>query len=246
MNAKKYKEWNAIENIIPTIEETLHMEIVKYDNRYAHESPDFIFYNGGYSIGIEVVECHPSVQINKRNNAPRMKSKEFDICEGFLDNEYLKSITVNEKYNIIIDRGYELNIHVPLNEIYNSIECHLRAWRNNQKNSDVKLIRRIRVIPTKGKNIVQFNNLSRRDPIKHYELKKSISDKNNKLKFYSKESVCDEYWLCVFLPFEENRQSNCIDFENEQNDFEELLKNCKYNRICVTSVMPNDIIWLKI
>ena len=62
-----------------------------------------------------------------------MKSKEFDICEGFLDNEYLKSITVNEKYNIIIDRGYELNIHVPLDEIYNSIECHLRAWRNNQK-----------------------------------------------------------------------------------------------------------------
>ncbi len=66
-NRQKLSEWNAIKNLIPIINKKLGINISMYDKQYEAEMPDFIFHDEkGYSIGVEVVECHPSVNINKR------------------------------------------------------------------------------------------------------------------------------------------------------------------------------------
>lgn len=61
---KKKKEWNAIKNCIPLINKCLQLNIdaETYDDKYFRESPDFVFFNNDKSIGVEVVECHPSVR----------------------------------------------------------------------------------------------------------------------------------------------------------------------------------------
>lgn len=97
---------------------------------------------------------------------------------------------------------------------------------------------------TVGKNIVQFNNIARRDPIKSADIQMSIIDKNNKLKSYTAKK-CDEYWLCIYLPFEENRQSNDICYDDLEEDFSSFLNSSQFDRICLTSVMHKDINWLK-
>lgn len=42
---KKKKEWNAIKNCIPLINECLQLNIdpETYDDKYSRESPDFVF-----------------------------------------------------------------------------------------------------------------------------------------------------------------------------------------------------------
>lgn len=67
---KKMKEWNVIKNLLPTINKHLQLSIQDYDDKYSRESPDFVFSNESKSIGIEIVECHPSVNTSKKNNAP--------------------------------------------------------------------------------------------------------------------------------------------------------------------------------
>lgn len=54
---KKKKEWNAIKNCIPLINECLQLNIdpETYDDKYSRESPDFVFSNNDKSIGVEVV-----------------------------------------------------------------------------------------------------------------------------------------------------------------------------------------------
>lgn len=44
---KKKKEWNAIKNCIPLINECLQLNIdpETYDDKYSRESPDFVFAN---------------------------------------------------------------------------------------------------------------------------------------------------------------------------------------------------------
>lgn len=44
---KKKKEWNAIKNCIPLINECLQLNIdpETYDDKYSRESPDFVFSN---------------------------------------------------------------------------------------------------------------------------------------------------------------------------------------------------------
>ena len=100
---KKKKEWNAIKNCIPLINECLQLNIdpETCDDKYFRESPDFVFFNNDKSIGVEVVECHPSVRKCRTKNAVEQESFEKKICNEFKENKYLETITETEKLNII-------------------------------------------------------------------------------------------------------------------------------------------------
>jgi len=164
----------------------------------------------------------------------------------FLSNDFLSSITLDKRLNILVDCGCNFRLSSNPLDVCNSIENHLRAWYFKTKCEDVSLIRRIRVLETKGKNIVQFNEIARRDPISYSNLMESIADKNNKIGKYDMNAKCNEYWLCIYLPFEENRQSNCIELdENDDIVFSKFISSSNFDRIVITSVMPNDIKWLK-
>lgn len=67
--------------------------------------PDFIFHDEkGYSIGVEVVECHPSVNINKKRNAVERNTFKNKVCNIVQKNIFLESMTKEKKLNIFIDR----------------------------------------------------------------------------------------------------------------------------------------------
>ena len=141
---KKKQEWEAIKNVITDINEYLDINIIPYNVQYENESPDFVFKNKKTCIGIEVIECHPSVQKNKKDNAPAFKSFQKRIIEEFNNNSYLNEITKEIKLNIIIDQGNALKINTKTVDVCKSLENRLRAWKEGQRCNDTKLIRKIK------------------------------------------------------------------------------------------------------
>lgn len=247
---KKYKEWNSMHNIIPIIQDYLGLDSIIFDNKYLHEGPDFIFKNEDHSVGVEVVECHPSVQRNGKKNAMSNLSFQNRICRAFTNNDFLISITGSHKLYILIDQGCDCVNGVPIQKVCTELELRLKALFNKGDinfEPNINLVRRIRVHNTVGANIVAFNHIARRDETNGNYLKKSIIEKEEKLMTYIEKSDCDEYWLCIDLPFEENCQSNNIYFESIGQEYElrDLLISSKYDRICLTSAGPNDLRWLK-
>ena len=99
-NRQKNSEWNAIENLIPIINKKLRINISVYDKQYEAEMPDFIFKNEkGYTIGVEVVECHPSVNINKKRNAGERNTFKNRVCNILQKSSFLESKTKEQKLN---------------------------------------------------------------------------------------------------------------------------------------------------
>ena len=242
---KKNKEWEAIKDLIPYINEYLDIDIIPYNDKYENESPDFIFENGETRIGIEVIECHPSVKKNKKNNASALKSFQKRIIEMFKTNCFLNEITKETKLNIIINSGSELRINTKVEDVCRSLENHLRAWKECMRCNDQKLIRNIRVIETKGRNIIQFNNISSVYSINSKYLDDCIKKKNQKIELYKKYK-CHEYWLCINVPFEENCQLDIIEDDKESlMDFNNTILECSFKKIFVSSDANKDILWLK-
>lgn len=243
---KKLTEWNAIRNLIPSINKFLQIEISQFEEKYSQERPDFVFSYKKKSIGIEVIECHPSTRENKKFNTSACTRFYDKFCEDFLNNDFLLSITKDTKYNILIYRKTNFKKENVVNASM-ELEAHLTAWYYNEAISlETEFIRKIRVMETKGRNIVQFNNFSRRSPVDWCDLESSIQVKNTKYEDYLKNLKCDEFWLCIFLPFEENRESNTINYGGKENKALEFLLKSPFQRICITSEIPiTDIFWLK-
>ena len=242
--SQKNMEWIAIEKVIPVIEDYLQIVDIKYNKEYENESPDFVFYNEEKRVAVEVVECHPSVIKSKKDNAPVLNTYQRKVCEEFLRNEYLLSITEKYGLNIMLYPGPLFGTGASVNDVCSAIESHLKALVNHNKTENVNLIRSIKVRETLGKNIVQFNNTSRVDSICCSDLNKSIKDKQSKFAEYSKKN-CDEYWLCIYLPFEEKRHAYDVDYNNQEKEFKQYLESVSFQRICVTSMMHDDVTWLK-
>lgn len=242
VSKQKNIEWKAISNVIPMIERHLNLENINHNTKYESESPDFIFYNDKYSIGIEVVECHPSVQDNKKRNAPALESLKNKICMMFKENVFFKSITKRKKLNILIDCGRNFDCSIKPEDACKALEKCLRAWYSKEKYNDFELIAQIRVQETIGENVVQFNLISRRNPISFQNLKHSLLVKELKLTSYIIKTECTEYWLCIYLPFNENSHLNNIHCDTEE---QKVISDSKFDRFFVTSAMPNDLIWLK-
>jgi len=147
-------------------------------------------------------------------------------------------MTKAKKLSIYIYVTHEVYIgkHT-VDECCAEIEKHLRYVLEDTINPipPTKLIRQIKVqyVDTNHNNI-NFDYVGRRDAIKASELAKSIRNKEEKRKTYQfKHPV----WLCIFLPFPENRHPYEIEYDNEYSrvTFTEMLNQSSYERIYVTS-----------
>lgn len=242
---QKKSELKAIELLVPHIKRCLLLSDDEYDkSKEEREEPDFIFRNRGKSIGIEVRECHPSVTKKGKSNAPIKKNFKEKICDGFKKNEYLLSITQNDKLRIILDVGDSFNAKIPINEVCHAIECHLKAWHEHSKTSNIDIIRRIHAFPTKGKNIVHFNYIGRVDSICSSFLRECIEAKDKRFHSYKKQN-CTEYWLCIYLPWEEYKGCYKINYDEPMHRLSKVVKKSYFDRICITSFLINDLRWLK-
>ena len=247
---KKKKEWNAIKNCIPLINKCLQLNIdaETYDDKYFRESPDFVFFNNDKSIGVEVVECHPSVRKCRTKNAVEQESFEKKICNEFKENKYLETITETEKLNIIIYRKYpKRKKRGTVQEVCHELEDLLRSWyQKTNPQSERNYISYIRVSKTTCCNVIYFNSASRCIPVNWDDIKFCIEKKEKKYKDYCENVKCDEYWLCICLPFEENRNMNIIDYNGKENESMNFLSQCSFSRICITpDLLGRNINWIK-
>ena len=241
-NAERY----AVETLTPSIYEALGLTNSESCNVKDAEEPDFIFGYRDKSIGVEVIECHPSTSKKKKDNAPALKSFKEKICKSFLKDLYLKSITKGDnKLRIIIDSDNALSTKYSVDSICAAIEYYLIAFHEGKRVGKGRVIRGIRVFKTIGKNIVQFNNIGRVDAIECSSLCKCIEAKNKLFDTYTKKHPCSEYWLCIYLPWEEYRFSYNINYDESGNRLHKLLRKSKFSRICVTSRLHGDFRWLK-
>lgn len=252
-NRQKLSEWNAIKNLIPIINKKLGINISMYDKQYEAEMPDFIFHDEkGYSIGVEVVECHPSVNINKKRNAVERNTFKNKVCNLVQKNIFLESMTKEKKLNIFIDRYNFTNkgdldgdkVKLTPEAFAEEVEIYLRNMFNGFI-YPTKHIKRIKVWETRGRNIVQFNSIARRDSVPWQDLEKCIESKNSKYSIYQKKNKCDEYWLCIYLPFEENKHPYEVSNELLSENAKQKVMSSPFKCIVVTSVMPIDLAILK-
>lgn len=244
---QKLSEWHAIEKLTPFIEEVFCQTNSEAYNIEETEEPDFVFCCHEKSIGVEVIECHPSTSKKKKDNAPALESFKEKICKSFSNNLYLKSITkgVNNKLRIIIDYDNALSIKYSIDSICSAIEYYLIAFHEGNKVGKGRVIRGIKVSKTTGHNIIQFNNIGRVDAIKSSSLCDCIEAKNTLFDAYKSKHPCSEYWLCIHLPWEEYKHSYSINYDESGNRLNKLLKKSKFSRVCITSSLHGDLRWLK-
>ena len=252
---QKLLECNAIENILPFINKKLDLDISKNKEKNFSERPDIIFSNGTSSIGVEVVECHPSVRKNHKDNKASRKGLQDKICEDLRNSEILKIITKDKKLNIIINRftltktvskdGKKKNVLIEPQAFVNQIETILWKWYTEDILYRTENVKHLIILETKGRNIVQFDNISRRDSVNWSDIRYCINQKNQKVESYKKENKCGEYWLCIYLPFEESRQSNEIDYDEDLGGVSHFLELSPFSHIFITSIMPDDVNQIK-
>ena len=243
---QKLAEKRAVETLTSSINEALGLTNSEACNVKDTEEPDFIIRYRDKSIGVEVIECHPSTSKKKKDNAPALKSFKEKICKSFLKDLYLKSITKGDnKLRIIIDSDNALSTKYSVDSICAAIEYYLIAFHEGKRVGKGRVIRGIRVFKTIGKNIVQFKNIGRVDAIECSSLCKCIEAKNKLFDAYTKKHPCSEYWLCIYLPWEEYRYSYNINYDESGNRLHKLLRKSKFSRICVTSRLHGDFRWLK-
>lgn len=243
---QKLAERRALETLTPFIDEALGLTNCESCNVKETEEPDFVFGYRDKSIGVEVIECHPSTSKKKKDNAPALKSFKEKICKSFSKNLYLKSITEGDnKLRIMIDFDNALSTKYSVDSICAAIEYYLIAFHEGKFVRKGRVIRGIKVSNTTGKNIVQFNNIGRVDAIECSALCKCIEAKNRLFNAYKKHHPCSEYWLCIYLPGEEYRCSYNINYDESGNRLHKLLRKSEFSRICVTSSLHGDFRWLK-
>lgn len=243
---QKLSERRAVETLTPFINEALGLTNSESCNVKEIEEPDFVFGYRDKSIGVEVIECHPSTSKTKKDNAPALKSFKEKICKSFLKNSYLNSITKGDKkLRIIIDSDNALSIKDSVKSICAAIENYLKAFKEGDKIRKGRGITGIGVSETIGKNIVQFNDIGRVDAIECSSICKCIEAKNTLFDAYKKKHPCSEYWLCIYLPWEEYRYSYNINYDESGNRLHKLLRKSKFSRICVTSSLHCDFRWFK-
>ena len=208
------------------------------------ESPDFIVITPKESaIGVEMTECTPYP--HKREDA----DFEYKVIRKFRDNEYLLSITKDNKLSIIFYpmpsfyRG-----RADIDECCAEIEIFVRLWHegNIDRIKFLTHIQRIVVfeIPASASNAIDFDHSARRDAVRAIDLLESIQKKEIKL---PKFKLKDNAWLCIYLPNEENLHPYDIIYDDDctEEEFNKKLEASNFKRIYMSSFGAKDIKQLK-
>ena len=142
---------------------------------------------------------------------------------------------------------------------YSSLACFMPIWqlcanllipnclRSNLSYSPLAALELyVRVSKTTCCNVIYFNSASRCIPVNWVDIQFCIEEKEKKYKDYCENVKCDEYWLCICLPFEENRNLNIIDYNGKENESMNFLSQCSFPRICITpDLLGRKINWIK-
>jgi len=206
-----------------------------------HESPDFIaIVPNKLTIGIEMTMCTPS--------ATKMKNSalEYKIIKMLRDNEYIQSITFDQKIMVTIypmPTFYKGNVNV--SECCAEIETFVRFWHDKSE-CNIRFSTHIREVhisqlPEGTANIIDFCHIARRDAIRAADLLEPIYKKEEKLKDF--KLIKDNTWLCIYLPDEENLHPKDIIYDEDctEEKFLKVLEESKFKRIYILSSGPNYI-----
>lgn len=234
---KKLDEKSQIRNMKKAMREEFGNDLFFQDM----EGPDFIaeIESTKERIGIEVTKCIP---FDERMSIETLFEK---LKREFRDNDYLLSISKEQKWMITIDTTREVyHKHKPA-EYCEQFETQLRqAYEKKEPIRGLSLIERIRISPTFGSNCINFNLISERYAVMAKDLINSIDEKEIKLDTYELKDNC---WLCIYLPGEQALHSYRI-VANKQcskETFIDRINRSGYKRIYITSFGPNDITRIK-
>lgn len=250
---KKRQEFDEICNVFTYLKKDIEENIDKYvsiisqDERTKKplENPDFRI--AFPDIGIETTKCNPSGQCKKKGANKTGQMKVFrKFCDEFLKTDYIQNLTKHRKLSFYITPSYEIyRRDFFYEELRDELRERIERLRNQCQTplKSIRLIRRIKVSCTPNENFIAIHHqTSVRTPIEWEAIKKCINKKNEKYKHY----VTKKCWLNIFVPYIENRCVDCIDLgKSTIEDIKEHLIASKFERIFVTSEMPDDILVIK-
>lgn len=230
-NKKKNKEFFQISNILPSIKKALNEEVLNYERT---ESPDFVFKkNDENVIGLEVIECLPSVQKRKENN-PEQRSFNKKVCREFSEEPFFKEFTKNKKLNVQVYLNKILNKHNKMS-FKKELEICLKGWREGKQVFNKEHIFKLAVYETTVENVVYIREGGRLNPLCWDDILYCISSKTEKLPSYHKINPCQDYWLCIFLPQNELKSLDLpIDYMNRQQEALDIINKSGFSRIYLT------------
>lgn len=236
---KKLDEKNQIRNLKRAMREEFGNDIYFKDD----EGPDFIaeieIGSNIDTIGIEATKCVPSTE---KMSVDSLFEK---LIRDFRDNDFLLSISKEQKWMITIDTTREVYQRHKPKEYIEQFEIQLRqAYEKKEPISGLSLIEGVGMTPINGSNCINFNGTSRRDAVRAMDLLKSIEDKEVKLTNYD---IKDNCWLCIYLPGEQSIHSYKIvaDAQCSKDSFIERIDRSGYKRIYITSFGSKDITQIK-
>lgn len=250
---KKLQELNEIRNVLSFLKKDIvekideYVSIASLDERTNKplENPDFriIFPN----IGIETTKCNPSGLCKKKGANKTGKMKVFrKFCDEFLKTDYIQNLTKDCKLSFYITPTYEIyRRDFSCEELCSELKERIEILRSQRQTplACIRLIRRVKVSWALNDNFVGIHHqTSGRFPIEWEAIKKCIDEKDEKYKHY----VTPKCWLNIFVPFVENRCVDCIDIgEHTIEDIKKRLIASNFERIFITSEIPNDILVIK-
>lgn len=243
---KKEKEKAQVYYLIKHINKEFCNDVILSD----WECPDFyITLPNKEILGIEVTECCPS-QNRKGSSRKKLFLWEDKVKEEFQKNEYFINKTKEQKLYILIYTSQNIKHH-NIKEFCQELEFSLRKILDNPnfikgKENLSTNIKTLKIWPTLFGNVVNFNHIARRVAVKASDILYCVHTKEEKLKKYDSQFK-NNTWLCIYLPFEENRHSYYVDFDDKcnKNDLENVLKNSHFKRIYLTSVFEEDLRCIK-
>ena len=245
-NQKKKKELFQLTNVITSIRKEFGDEIEIING----EKPDFSIVLPDKSVvGMEVTVCCPSEK-KKGNGKIKDLVWKNEVEDTFSSSAFFLNLTQKQKLRLTIYCTSEIRKkHHKVEECCREIELHLRRIIESpeKKEEPTKLIRKVKVVKSCYRNSINFNYVARRDAIKASALLKSLHDKEIKLRNYSSE-LKNNCWLCIYLPWQENRHPYWIDFDENCTEemFYKELANRNYKRIYIASECKPDLMIIKI
>ena len=230
-NIKKNREVSQISNILPSIKKALNEEALSYNPT---ESPDFVFLKyGENAIGLEVVDCFPSLRNRKENN-PKQRSFNKKVCREFSEEQFFKEFTKDIKLNVQIYLNAILK-NSNKSDFKKELEICLRGWREGKQVFNTKYIFKIVVYETTVENVVYIREGGRLHPLCWDDILYCINMKSEKLLLYHNNNPCQEYWLCIFLHQNELKSLDLpIDYMNRKQEALDIINKSGFSRIFLT------------
>ena len=226
----RFREQGAVRPILRELD-------IMEDEVLFRDKPDVYIENyNGKSIGIEIVECMPSVILKGwKYSEIRLDDIKWCICQGYkkwLDQNYklgfIVSVFFEECFENVIKGKSKDRI---VREVVDELKIYAIEEIEDRKYfycSDSKYLHHIYVqrYHKKHNEIVPLSGVRIVEPITEYLIDETIKQKEDKIEQYFKNcSGMEECWLCIKLPL-----SEFYDFDG----FEYKVENSKYDRIYLT------------